>query len=161
MISTRHTQQKTATSTRREPFQGNLQHTETSAAQEDWQAIMLLRVTNTVCINPLAIITSRLIDIPLLCSLKTVFDWLFWKTLPYQHGTGKASFCSSCSQEWTLAIWSPGPLSALLCFAEDFWTLILPCVPAPRARGCEVLCATHTSELYRVTGKPNVSKSGL
>lgn len=114
---------------------------------------MLLRVTNTVCINPLAIITSHLIDVLLLCSsLKPLFDWLFWKTLPYRHSTGKASFCSSCSQEWTVAIWSPGPLSALPCFAaglSDSYSVV--CCSPQSAWLWSSVCHTHirTVSCYR------------
>lgn len=122
--------------------------------QEDWQAIVLLRVTNTVCINPLAIITSHLIDIPLLCSSLKTFDWLFWKTLPYQHSIGKASFCSSYSQEWPLTIWSPGPLSALSCFAAglfDSYSAVCSCPQGTWFWGS--LCNTHIRNVscYRKT----------
>lgn len=115
---------------------------------------MLLRVTNTVCINPLAIITSHLIDIPLLCSsLKALFDWIFWKILPYQYSTGKASFCS-CSREWTLAICSPVPLSALPCSAAglfDSCSAVCSCPQGARLWGS--LCHTHirTVSCYRKT----------
>lgn len=130
----------------------------TSTAQEDWQAVMLLRVTNTVCINPLAIITSHVIDIALLCSsLKALFDWIFWKTLPYQYSAGKASFSSSCSREWTLALCSPLPLSALPCSAaglSDSCSAMCSCPQGVRFWGSPC----HTSELYRVTGKPNIGK---
>lgn len=102
---------------RREAFCRDRQCTEIFAAQKDWQASMLFGVTKAVCINPLAVIASHLTDIPLVCfSLKTLFDWVFWKTLHYPFSTSKENFCSSYFQELRLAIWSPVPPSALPCF---------------------------------------------
>lgn len=60
------------------------------------------------------------------------------------------------SGHWPFAALSHCQLCPVL--QQDSLTLVLPCAPAHRVRGYEVLCVTHTSELYRVTGKPDVGK---
>lgn len=150
---------RTAVFTRREAFHRDLQCTEIFAAQKDWQASVVFRVTKAVCINPLAVIASHLIDIPLVCfSLKTSFGWVFWKTLHYQFSAGKASFCSSYFQELMLVTWSPVPPSALPCSAAALLDSHSALCSHSRGCGCAVLYVARTSELYCVTGKPDVGK---
>lgn len=105
----------------------------------------MFRVTKAVCINPLAVIASHLIDMPLVCfSLKTLFDWVFWKTLHYRFSRGKASFCSSYFQELMLAIWSPVPPSALLCFAAALLdSRSAACSHSQGTRLCGSVCCTR------------------
>ena len=112
---------------------------------------MLFRVTKAVRINPLAVIVSHLTDIPLVCfSLKTLFDWVFWKTLHYQFSTGKASFCSGYFQELRLAIWNPVPPSALPCFAAGLLdSRSAACSHSQGTRLCSSVCCTRIRTVLR------------